>query len=194
LSQSRSNPSNQGQEFDFAAILAAARDGDEMAFEMLWRSHNPRLSHFVRARVYGSGLDHEEIVAEAWISVAKDIRKFQGDAAAFASWLYTIARNRLIDATRRRDRQAQGDVEIEEAFWLPDAKNTERDFEGDEAVAAIVAKINKLPAAQAEVVYLRIVADLSVEETAAIVKKNANAVRVLAHRGLTALREMMSES
>jgi RNA polymerase sigma-70 factor (ECF subfamily) len=192
MSNFRANPA-KGPGDEFAAILAAARDGDEMAFEMLWRSHNPRLTHFVQARVYNSGLDYEEIVSEAWISVAKDIRKFQGDAAAFSSWLYTIARNRLIDASRRRDRQAKADVEIEEAFWLPDQANLERDFEADEAVLAIIAKINQLPVAQAEVVYLRVVADKSVEETAEIVKKNANAVRVLAHRGLATLRELMAE-
>ena len=52
----------------------------------------------------------------------------------------------------------------------------------------IIEEINILPAAQAEVLMLRLVADLSVEEIAKIVKKNANSVRVLSHRGITKLK------
>ena len=61
-------------------------------------------------------------------------------------------------------------------------------------VKKIIEEINKLPAAQAEVLMLRVVSDLSVEEVAKIVKKNANSVRVLAHRGLATLKEAMGGS
>jgi RNA polymerase sigma-70 factor (ECF subfamily) len=64
-----------------------------------------------------------------------------------------------------------------------------KEFEADEKVKSIIAAINRLPEAQAEVLMLRVVSDLSVEEVAKIVKKNANAVRVLAHRGMNTLKE-----
>jgi RNA polymerase sigma-70 factor (ECF subfamily) len=53
----------------------------------------------------------------------------------------------------------------------------------------IISKIRALPAAQSEVLMLRIVADLSVEETAKAMKKSSNAIRVLVHRALKSLRE-----
>jgi RNA polymerase sigma-70 factor (ECF subfamily) len=169
--------------------LNRARNGEESGFAVLWRHHNSRLSRFVQSRLINSSIDSEEIVSETWLNVARDIRKFDGNESDFASWLYAIARNRIIDAVRVRDRQVRSTDEIEDAFWLPSDENVEQQFEGSEEVRRIVEAIHLLPAAQAEVLLLRIVSDLSVAETAKIVKKSANSVRVLAHRGTQALKE-----
>ena len=168
--------------------LDAARGGDEMAFALLWRENNARLTKFVQARTFNSNLDFEEIVSETWLSVAKDIKKFKGEYSAFTAWVYGIARNRIIDAARKRDRTIRPQAELEEAFWLPSGQDLAREFEADSKVKEIIAEINRLPEAQAEVLMLRVVSDLSVEEVAKVVKKNPNAVRVLAHRGLTTLK------
>lgn len=175
-------------ENDLEEALKAARDGDEMAFATIWRHHNPRLTRFVQAKTYAGAIDYEEVISDTWMSVARDIRKFKGDFREFTAWLYQISRNRIVDAARKRDRTIRTTEETEEVFWLPDVQSIEKEFEASENVKAIIANINKLPAAQAEVLLLRLVSDLSVEETAKIVKKNANAVRVLAHRGLETLR------
>jgi len=102
--------------------------------------------------------------------------------------VYGIARNRIIDAARKRDRTIRPQAELEEAFWLPSGQDLAREFEANSKVKEIIAEINRLPEAQAEVLMLRVVSDLSVEEVAKVVKKNPNAVRVLAHRGLTTLK------
>ncbi|MEN9735475.1 MAG: hypothetical protein RL129_185 [Actinomycetota bacterium] len=176
-------------ESELEAAVEAARGGDEMAFALLWRENNSRLTKFVQARTYKSDLDFEEIVSEVWTSVAKDIRKFKGDYSGFTAWVYGIARNRIVDASRKRDRTIRPQEELEEAFWIPSNQDVAKDFEADQNVKKIIDEINKLPAAQAEVLMLRVVSDLSVEEVAKIVKKNANSVRVLAHRGLATLKE-----
>ena len=171
--------------------LVAAQNGDEMAFEMLWRENNSRLTKFVQARTYKSDLDYEEIVSETWLNVARDVKKFKGDYSGFTAWVYSIARNRIIDSSRKRDRTIRPQAELEEAFWIPGNQNLERDFEASEGVKKIIDQINKLPAAQAEVLMLKVVGDLKIEEIAKIVKKNTNSVRVLAHRGLTGLKIAM---
>ena len=171
--------------------LRAAQNGDEMAFELLWRENNSRLTKFVQARTYKSDLDHEEIVSETWLNVARDVKKFKGDYSGFTAWVYSIARNRIIDSSRKRDRTIRPQAELDEAFWVPTNQNLERDFEAGEGVKKIIEQINKLPAAQAEVLMLKVVGDLSVEEIAKIVKKSTNSVRVLAHRGLTGLKIAM---
>ena len=171
--------------------LVAAQNGDEMAFEMLWRENNSRLTKFVQARTYKSDLDYEEIVSETWLNVARDVKKFKGDYSGFTAWVYSIARNRIIDSSRKRDRTIRPQAELEEAFWIPGNQNLERDFEASEGVKQIIDQINKLPAAQAEVLMLKVVGDLKIEEIAKIVKKNTNSVRVLAHRGLTGLKIAM---
>ena len=179
---------------ELEAAVEAARGGDEMAFALLWRENNSRLTKFVQSRTYKSDLDFEEIVSEVWMSVAKDIRKFKGDYSGFTAWVYGIARNRIVDASRKRDRTIRPQEELEEAFWIPSNQDVAKDFEANQNVKKIIEEINKLPAAQAEVLMLRVVSDLSVEEVAKIVKKNANSVRVLAHRGLATLKEAMGGS
>ena len=178
-------------ESDLEAALKAAQSGDEMAFATLWRENNSRLTKFVQSRTYKSDLDFEEIVSETWLNVARDVRKFKGDYSGFTAWVYSIARNRIVDASRKRDRTIRPQEELEEAFWIPSGQNIEKDFEADEGVKKIIEEINKLPSAQAEVLMLRVIGDLSVEDVAKIVKKNTNSVRVLAHRGLTSLKEAM---
>lgn len=175
-------------EQDLEAGVIAARSGDEMAFALLWRENNSRLTKFVQARTYKSDLDFEEIVSEVWINVAKDINKFKGDYSGFTAWIYTIARNRIVDASRKRNRTIRSQAELDEASWIPSNQDIVKDFEASENVKKIIEEINILPAAQAEVLMLRLVADLSVEEIAKIVKKNANSVRVLSHRGITKLK------
>ena len=178
-------------EEELEAAVIAARGGDEMAFALLWRENNSRLTKFIQARTYKSDLDFEEIVSEVWMNVAKDVRKFKGDYSGFTAWVYSIARNRIVDASRKRDRTIRPQAELDEATWVPSKQNVEKDFEADANVKRIIDEINKLPAAQAEVLMLRVVSDLSVEEVAKIVKKSANSVRVLAHRGMTTLKESL---
>ena len=175
-------------EMDLEAAVIAARGGDEMAFALLWRENNSRLTKFVQVRTFNSNLDYEEVVSETWLNVAKDIKTFTGEYSAFTAWVYGIARNRIIDAARKRDRTIRPQAELEEAFWLPSGQDLAREFEANSKVKEIIAEINRLPEAQAEVLMLRVVSDLSVEEVAKVVKKNPNAVRVLAHRGLTTLK------
>jgi len=102
--------------------------------------------------------------------------------------IYTIARNRIVDASRKRNRTIKSQAELNEASWIPSNQDVVKDFEASENVKKIIEEINILPAAQAEVLMLRLVADLSVEEIATIVKKNANSIRVLSHRGITTLK------
>ena len=181
-------------EQELEAAVMAARGGEEMAFALLWRENNSRLTKFVQARTYKSDLDFEAIVSEVWMHVAKDLKKFKGDYSGFTAWVYSIARNRIVDASRKRDRTIRPQEELDEAFWIPSSQDVEMDFEADESVKKIIAEINKLPKAQAEVLMLRVVSDLSVEEVAKIVKKNANSVRVLAHRGMVSLKEALGGS
>ena len=98
----------------------------------------------------------------------------------------------MIDGTRKRDRQVKYGGDVTELNLEDRALRMEELMESDEAVKNIIEKIKHLPEAQAEIVTLRVIADLSVEETAKIVHISANSVRVLCHRGLVTLREELT--
>jgi RNA polymerase sigma-70 factor, ECF subfamily len=181
----------------FPGILAAAQDGGEWAVAVLYRWLHPTVVNYLRARV---GEEAEDLASETWIAVARGLANFSGDEPAFRSWVFTIAHRRLIDhhrVTARRPRtrslhategdQYDGPIELpagdDPAGEVVDA------VAGEEAVRRIVAL---LPPDQAEVVLLRVVGGLPVEDVAAITGRRSGTVRVLQHRALRRLADRLS--
>jgi RNA polymerase sigma-70 factor (ECF subfamily) len=131
----------------------------------------------------------EDIAAETWLLVVRDLRSFIGDAAGFRAWVFTIARHRAIDAARNRaarpaipvaDISLAGPVTPE----MPSAEQLALERVSTHEALALVAS---LPPEQAEMVMLRVVAGLDVAVVARIVAKSPGAVRVSVHRGLRLL-------
>ena len=176
---------------DFARVLTGAQEGDEAAFAELFRAVQPLLLRYLRTL---AGPLAEDVAAETWIRVVKDLRKFSGDLGGFRAWVFTIARHRWVDARRaasRRPPEAYADAEV-----LADVPATEQVAEVvEESVSteAALRLIAMLPPDQAEAVLLRVVAGLDVERAAKVMGKKAGHVRVLAHRGLKRLAGLLAE-
>jgi RNA polymerase sigma-70 factor (ECF subfamily) len=174
----------------FDAVVAAAANGDEQAFAILWRDLQPALLRYLRVVAPGAS---EDLASEAWLEVARGLGRFQGDENGFRSWVFTVARHRMVDWRRRETRHPSTPV--------PPQAVPERPGPGDaadpvlEAIStrAALALVAELPPDQAEVVTLRVVAGLDVAEVAAVVGKRAGAVRVLSHRGLRRLAELLGD-
>lgn len=173
---------------DFDAILAASKHGDERAFAVLYRDLQPPLLRYLRVVAPEAC---EDLAAETWLEVARGLDRFEGGEAGFRSWVFTVARHRMVDLRRREARHPVVPVPPEA---LPDRSDA-----GDAADAALtaistraaLALIGSLPPDQAEVVALRIVGGLDVAQVAAIVAKRPGTVRVLSHRGLRRLAELL---
>lgn len=171
------------------ATLRLAIKGDEACFGDLWRALNPRLERFLYAQGAMGDPPASDVASETWLQVVRDLPRFKGDFSDFRSWVYQIARNRMVDAARAKTRRPKATVDIDEMDRWATLEDLAVGVTDRAQIADIITKIRSLPAAQSEVLMLRIVADLSVEETAAAMKKTSNAVRVLVHRALTTLRE-----
>jgi RNA polymerase sigma-70 factor, ECF subfamily len=169
---------------DFAGALAAAQDGDEAAFAVLWRDGNPALLRYLRAVAPDAA---EDIAAETWVQVVRGLAGFCGDEQSWRSWLFTTARRRAIDESRRRSRHRTtplAEVLGTREPRMADAAGLAMENMG---TAAAIAVISALPPPQAEVILLRVLAGLDTEAVARIVGKSPGAVRVAAHRGLRRL-------
>lgn len=171
------------------ATLRLAIKGDEACFAELWLALNPRLERFLYAQGAMGDPPASDVASETWLQVVRDLPRFKGDYSDFRSWLYQIARNRMVDAARARGRRPIANVDIDEMDRWATLEDLAVGVADRSEIQAIIDKIRLLPAAQSEVLMLRIVADLSVDETARAMKKSPNAIRVLAHRALTNLRE-----
>ena len=174
---------------EFAAALAAARNGSEEAFSALWRDANPALLRYLRVIAPAAA---EDVAAETWVHVIRGLTAFRGDEAGWRAWLFTTARRRVIDDARRSARRPAVPLEemtVADAPTAPDAADAA--LENLETEAAI-ALVGELPPLQAEVILLRVVAGLDTDAVATLLGRSPGAVRVAAHRGLRQLAEILS--
>lgn len=174
----------------FGALAALAASGDEDAIAAIYRRHQPRLLRILRAEV-GDAAD--DVASQTWLEVVRTLDRFEGDERGFRSLLLTIARRRVLDHRRTGIRRPAHPVPGEDLAAAPDASpSVERlvldRLDGDEAAARIAAIVGEV---SAEVLLLRIVGGLSVDEVAAIVGRSPGAIRVQQHRALKKLAEAM---
>lgn len=168
--------------------LDRARRGVESGFLELWRALQPRLLRYLAVR---SGQAAEDVAAETWLQVVRDMASFSGDIDGFRAWLFTVARHRAIDAGRAAAaRPAVPVADIADVIAL-DARSQVASAESQAldrvSTDSALRLVASLPAPQAEMVMLRVVAGLDVAAVAQIVGKSPGAVRVAVHRALRAL-------
>jgi RNA polymerase sigma-70 factor, ECF subfamily len=167
--------------------LAAACRGEETAFTRLFRAHQPLLLRYLRPL---AGAAHEDVAAETWVQVVRGLRDFDGDLDGFRGWLFTIAHRRWVDHVRAESRRPPRQDEAA-ALDLPAGERVDEVVETILSTERAVDLIGRLAPDQAEVVLLRVVADLDVAATARVVGKSRGAVRVLTHRGLRRLATLL---
>jgi RNA polymerase sigma-70 factor, ECF subfamily len=167
-------------------VIADAVTGDRDALAELWRGHQHLLLRYFR----GKGMaEPEDLASIVWIEVAKGLPSFEGGAADFRRWLFTIASRRRVDEIRRHRRHRDRDEAARAAATERATNETVEEFERSAALDRAIALVRTLPSDQAEAVLLRVVADLNVADVAAIMNRSEGSVRVLVHRGLSRLSE-----
>ena len=178
---------------DLETALVAARAGAEWGFVALYRAPQPRLLRYAPALV---GAEAEEVTAETWLHVARDLHRFDGDLDGFRGWASTICRHRATDVARVRARRPQvvGDIgEFGAVAEPPASSDTADDALTGLSSRAAIALIASLPQREAEAVLLRAVVGLDTNATGAVLGTSAGAVRVAAHRGLKRLARLLAD-
>ena len=174
---------------EFADVLAAAQNGSEEAFAILWRDGNPALLRYLHvvAREYA-----EDVAAETWVQVVRGLPRFTGDEKSWRAWLFTTARRRLLDQARLRKRHPAESLDDIRAAEVPRSPDAEQVAMENLATESAMSMLTCLPDQQAEVILLRVVAGLDTDVVADMLGKSPGAVRVLAHRGLKKLQALLS--
>jgi RNA polymerase sigma-70 factor, ECF subfamily len=171
--------------------VGRAQRGDPEAFRALYRDIQPRLLRYLHALV---GQDAEDVAAETWLQVTRDLPGFSGDYDHFRGWTATIARHRALDHLRRTARRPpQVPVPAEDLAGWPAADDTAQRAIDAVATHAAVALIATLPPDQAEAVLLRAVLGLDARTAAQVLGKRPGAVRTAAHRGLRTLAQQLDD-
>jgi RNA polymerase sigma-70 factor (ECF subfamily) len=172
--------------------LRQAQRGSEDGFRLLYRAVQPGLLRYLHVLV---GTDAEDVAAEAWLQIARDLAGFRGDVAGFRGWATTIARHRAMDHLRqRRRRPAVTDTGLDLLTELPGPADTAASVAEAMATDAALTLIARLPRDQAEAVLLRVVMGLDVAATARVLGKRPGAVRTAAYRGLRRLATQLQQT
>ena len=176
-------PQRTGAE-DLGTALRAAQQGDEGAFNLLYRSLQPGLLRYLRVLV---DAEAEDVASESWLQIARDLRSFHGSVDAFRGWVATIGRHRAMDLIRQRSRRPAAGTGLDQITERAAPDDTEALVLGAISTDAAIAMIATLPPDQAEAVLLRVVLGLDAATAAAVLGKRPGAVRTAAHRGLRRL-------
>lgn len=174
----------------FESVLAAARLGADWAWRVLYEDTAKPLCAYVGLR---GADDPDGLVGDVFLAAAKGIGSFEGDEAGFRSWLFSIAHARLVDERRMRARRRTSPTDRSDLEGIADPADVEEVALGRIGSDRLGELFSVLSPDQRDVLTLRIIGDLSLEETASILGKKVGAVKVLQHRGLNRLRKLERE-
>ena len=170
-------------EDEWTGLMRLAISGDDGSYHRLLKAVTPVLRAAARRGLARAGqpVDQSEDIVQD-ILLAVHLKRHTWDASApFAPWLFAIARNKLIDALRRRGRRIFVDID-DFAETLPGETPQETASAGE-----VTAQLNTLPQRQRDVLQSIAVEAASIKDTAAKFAMSEGAVRVALHRGLAAL-------
>lgn len=173
---------------DLDRLVAAARAGSSEAFAGIYELLVRPVSGYLRSRGVP---DVEDLTSEVFLAVFAGLPRFDGDGQGFRSWVFTIAHRRSVDHWRRLARTVDT-VELEPDDGGP-AASAEAEALDSLGEARTRELLDGLSPDQRDVLLLRIVADLSLDQVADVVGKSVGAVKALQHRGLARLRKALQE-
>jgi len=164
-----------------ASFVDALRGGDQDAWRRFFEDEMPAIFRYSYSRL-GSREDAEEVTNQVFAEAWSSIKRYRDEGLPLRAWLFGIARN-LAGTHRRRFMARNAQVSVD-ALDLPDDSTADR-----AAYLDLVNALQTIEASQAEVVALRFIHGLSLEETAGVLRTTVDAVKGRQKRALIALRE-----
>lgn len=179
------------QELNDTELLRKYECGDIESCETLILRHGAALFGYLLAMT-GNQCVAEDLVQDTWLKVLRQTKKFKG--GVFRAWLFRIARNLMIDRSRRRTEILLGNDEqsefLLETLSAPDREPWE-ELSGKDQEMAIRACVDNLPEKQREVFLLRTLAGMSFAEIAELLNIPLNTALGRMHYAVTRLRQML---
>jgi RNA polymerase sigma-70 factor (ECF subfamily) len=180
------------EDADTARLVMRIQAGDGDLFAVLYLRYFDRVYSYFRI-VLESPEEAEAAAQDVFLKVLDALPSYERRRAPFRAWMFTIVRNhalRQLELRRRvepmppesiselRERSGPGEDDLDALDWITDRE--------------LVLFIERLPLAQRQVLFLRYVAGLSTNETAAIMERSATDVRTLHHRALRFLEDRLT--
>ena len=172
---------------DEGRLVRQAKSGDSDAFAQLYDAYVERVYRYVYFRVTDEAMA-EDLTSQVFLKAWEHFDRYQPGGSPFLAWLYTIARNQVIDYYRTRKES----IPLEEAVALPaDVQAVGEQVESRFELQAMRDALQFLTEDQQQVLILKFIAGMETHEIASLMKKGEGAVRALQMRALQTLAKFL---
>jgi len=175
---------------DEQELVTQARAGDAGAFARLYDQYVHKIYSYIVMRV-GDPETAEDLTADVFLRALESLASFEPRGYPFSSWLFRIARNRVIDHLRRQQRRKQVPL-LEEVWQLVSESEPYQVIEKQASREQVLAAMAQLTDIQREIIALRFAAELPIAQVARILGISEEAVKARQHSALNALRRIMT--
>jgi RNA polymerase sigma-70 factor (ECF subfamily) len=175
---------------DERSWVERARRSDPEAIGWLYESYFDRIYRYTYLKI-GDATEAEDITEQVFLKMIEAIGTFRWQGSSFASWLYRIAHNQIVDTLRQRTRRPQvplepiGDV-LPSERGDPHQHAEMRDFN-----AHLREAISQLTDLQARVILLKFGADMTNAQVAEVLTRTEGAVKALQFSAIQNLNKLM---
>ena len=176
-------------------LMAAVAKGDEAAFAKLVEKHQRAVLGTI-AKMTNQSPDTEDIAQQVFIRLWKSAKRYQ-PSAKFTTFLFTITRNLVFNATRKKSRRKEHSLNEQEDEWHQAIEDQNTQSRPDKSIAQaelremIDQAISSLPEKQRLAVVLRRYEKMPYEEIADVLELSVSAVKSQLFRARAALRESL---
>jgi len=169
--------------------IKLAKSGKAESFGFLYDAYHERIYRFVYLKV-SQKEEAEDITHQVFLSAWQNIKNYNSRGFPFTSWLYQIAKNKIIDYYRSNKPR----ISIE----LVSEKNMEASLIADPSstnfieIESVKKAISKLTPEQQDVLIMRFIEDLPIKEVAATLNKTVGAIKLIQFRAVNKLKQILN--
>jgi RNA polymerase sigma-70 factor, ECF subfamily len=180
-------PSSKPAEED---LIARAVQGEADAFGDLYERYLALVYRYVFYRV-NDVAEAEDLTEQVFLKAWEALGHYQLRAVPFSAWLYRIAHNVVVDRhrTHKETLPLDGQLALREVASGPEDR-----LDWRETIESLTHALSQLSPIHQQVLTLRFISGLSHAETAWVLERSEEAVRVLQHRALGALRGLLDKN
>lgn len=176
---------------DDLRLVNQAQSGDVEAVGLLFDKHYRSMFRYFYARV-GQRQQAEDLAGELFTRMVHHLPSFQPSGVPFRAWLFRIASNLTMDHFRVGNGKELAPLEQATVVAQPE-QNPVRQVERQMTSETLQATLETLVPEQRQVIILRFLAGLSLQETADVMERTLSAVKAMQHRGLKTMRATLAQ-
>lgn len=170
-------------------LIKKAQKGESECFGRLYDHYIPQIYRFVLMKT-NHRQEAEDLVHEVFLSAWQNLDSYSPQGFPFSSWLYQIARNKVIDHYRLKKPTTQIENVDENAVKILSA--VEHNLDTDLDLKLVHEALSQLTPDQKDVIVMKFIEDLSHQEIATAMNRSEGAVRLLQHRAVNTLKDLLN--